>query len=244
MAYYFKVESDFKELLNLNMRHSGSNYFNMCGILCASQTLTHSFQSVPQWAFSLQLNHIGLFELIHITAWECAAATHQWKEGAQIRQDYIWSIIFSNGKHVSKKCEGWAKFKELLPRYKEVLQLKLCSVIWRPLPLGNVFTGTQTVGLPSGHPGPLCSENTPAELGNKTTWSRRRQSSRSACQAHYSNTDTIGWGCWHVWRSLLSKLRGSTTHTHPYSLMMFPETSFCTLCKKKHFAVEVDLNRF
>lgn len=34
------------------------------------------------------------------------------------------------------------------------------------------------------------------------------------------------------------------THTQSYSLMMFPETSVRTCCKKEHFAVEVDLNRF
>lgn len=33
-------------------------------------------------------------------------------------------------------------------------------------------------------------------------------------------------------------------HTESYSLMMLPETSVRTCCKKEHFAVEVDLNRF
>ena len=32
--------------------------------------------------------------------------------------------------------------------------------------MGDIFTGNKTVGLPSGHPGPLCSENMPAELNN------------------------------------------------------------------------------
>ena len=38
--------------------------------------------------------------------------------------------------------------------------------------------------------------------------------------------------------------RHTHTHTQSYSLMMLPETSVRTCCKKEHFAAEVDLNRF
>lgn len=187
------------------------------------------------------------FELVHITAWQCTAALHQWKEGAQIRRDHIWGIHFQRRHTCLEKVRRLSKVQRIASPLMGRFSRRGSAVSLEGLSLWVTYLlGPRRWGLPSGHPGPLCSENTPAELRNKTTGSRRRQSSRSACQAHYSNTDAIGWGCWHLWRSLLSKLRGSTTHTHtqPHSLMMFPETSVRTRCKKEHFAVEVDLNRF
>lgn len=83
--------------------------------------------------------------------------------------------------------------------------------------MGDVFTGTQTADVPSGHPGLLCSENTPAELKKKTTGSRKRQSSYSACQAHYSNmvggTDTCEGACYSNLEEVPHMCTYTKTHT-------------------------------
>ena len=87
--------------------------------------------------------------------------------------------------------------------------------------MGDVFTGTHTVALPSGHPGPLCRESTPAELRNKITASRQRKSSCSACQAHFSNMDSIDGGvdtCEGARYLNLEEVPHTNTHAHNSTL--------------------------
>lgn len=135
---------------------------------CASQIFAAFIFKVPP-SEHLACSQTALdFELVHITAWQCTAATHQWEKGSSNKARSYLRRRFRRRHTCLERVRRLSKAQRIASPLMGGLAGEAPRFSSEGLSLWvSYLLGTKAVGLPSG---PLCSENTPRWTQEQNNW--------------------------------------------------------------------------